>query len=271
MVLWENKTINKEPILSICIASYNHGKELYDKINLLLKIEQNLEIVCSDNASSDETDELLSSVKNNNFHYIKNERNMGLTVNYINALDHAKGKYALFLTDKDSINTKRINDIITLLKNRNFSMGYFVFDSNSNDLKINYFKDQKSCLKMFAYLSKHPSGYFFNNELMKKINIKKYADTTVSGVFPYLSAPKHIDKARGQVFNIGGGIENSLSLLELFTFLEKELNVKMHYTQLAWRLGEKAIKKFLLPILKKQVKHLNGSLLCQKNRVFAKC
>lgn len=57
----------------------------------------------------------------------------------------------------------------------------------------------------------------------------------------YISAPKHIDKAKGQVFNIGGGFNNSLSLLELFEFLEKELNVKLNYTQLPPRESDQKI------------------------------
>ena len=57
----------------------------------------------------------------------------------------------------------------------------------------------------------------------------------------YISAPKHIDKAKGQVFNIGGGFENSLSLLELFSFLEKELNIKLNYTQLPPRESDQKI------------------------------
>ncbi len=47
-------------------------------------------------------------------------------------------------------------------------------------------------------------------------------------------------QAYGQVFNIGGGIENSLSLLELFDMLERKLNIKMIYTNY---LGEKVIRK----------------------------
>lgn len=42
---------------------------------------------------------------------------------------------------------------------------------------------------------------------------------------------KDIDKAYGEVFNIGGGIENSLSLLELFDLLENKLDIEMTYTQ----------------------------------------
>ena len=48
----------------------------------------------------------------------------------------------------------------------------------------------------------------------------------------YLTAANQIDKIKGQVFNIGGGIENSLSLLELFALLENMLDIKLHYTQL---------------------------------------
>jgi len=51
----------------------------------------------------------------------------------------------------------------------------------------------------------------------------------------YVSAFEHIDAARGQAFNIGGGIENSMSLLELLLFLEKRLGIKLNYKHLPWR------------------------------------
>ncbi len=52
---------------------------------------------------------------------------------------------------------------------------------------------------------------------------------------------KDCKEAYGQVFNIGGGIENSLSLLELFAMLEKMLDVKMEYTQLPWRESDQKV------------------------------
>ena len=51
----------------------------------------------------------------------------------------------------------------------------------------------------------------------------------------YISAYEHIDAARGQAFNIGGGIENSMSLLELLLHLEKRLGIKLKYKHLPWR------------------------------------
>ena len=61
---------------------------------------------------------------------------------------------------------------------------------------------------------------------------------------------KDCKDAYGQVFNIGGGIENSLSLLELFAMLEKMLDVKMEYKQLPWRESDQ--KVFVADIKKAQ-------------------
>ena len=51
----------------------------------------------------------------------------------------------------------------------------------------------------------------------------------------YVAAFENIKAARGHAFNIGGGIENSMSLLELLRYLEKRLGVQLNYTHLPWR------------------------------------
>jgi CDP-paratose 2-epimerase len=51
----------------------------------------------------------------------------------------------------------------------------------------------------------------------------------------YLAAYQHIASARGHAFNIGGGMENSTSLLELLAYLERRLDIKLSYTHLPWR------------------------------------
>jgi len=57
----------------------------------------------------------------------------------------------------------------------------------------------------------------------------------------YFKAFEKIDSIKGKVFNIGGGINNSLSLLELFTLLENELNIKMNYKELAFRESDQLV------------------------------
>jgi CDP-paratose 2-epimerase len=51
----------------------------------------------------------------------------------------------------------------------------------------------------------------------------------------YLAAFEHIERGRGEAFNIGGGMENSMSLLELLRYLEERLEVRLNFTRLPWR------------------------------------
>ncbi len=57
----------------------------------------------------------------------------------------------------------------------------------------------------------------------------------------YFKASENIEKAKGQAFNIGGGIENSLSLLDLFALLEENLKIKMSYKQLPFRESDQLV------------------------------
>lgn len=60
----------------------------------------------------------------------------------------------------------------------------------------------------------------------KQVRDVLHADDVVS---LYFAALIEIEKIKGKAFNIGGGIENSLSLLELFSILEDFLFIKMDY------------------------------------------
>lgn len=57
----------------------------------------------------------------------------------------------------------------------------------------------------------------------------------------YFAAHTNIDLAKGQVFNIGGGMANSLSLLELFSLLETITGVELNYTKLPVRESDQQV------------------------------
>lgn len=57
----------------------------------------------------------------------------------------------------------------------------------------------------------------------------------------YELAIKNILKVKGQAFNIGGGPENIISLLELIAFLEKFFNKKIHIKYSDWRPGDQPV------------------------------
>ena len=72
----------------------------------------------------------------------------------------------------------------------------------------------------------------------KQVRDILYADDMIA---LYMKAAEKIDTIRGEAFNIGGGIENSSSLLELFSFLEKELDIKLDYTKLPPRESDQRV------------------------------
>jgi len=57
----------------------------------------------------------------------------------------------------------------------------------------------------------------------------------------YSVAVANIDKVKGQVFNIGGGVANSLSLLELFSLLYEINGIKLDYTKLPVRESDQRV------------------------------
>jgi len=87
---------------------------------------------------------------------------------------------------------------------------------------------------------------------MQALNQKKKPDAvpfTISGdgkqvrdllnvedaVLCYIEAARQIDRIKGEAFNIGGGMSNSCSLLELFELREGMLGIKLRFTKLDWR------------------------------------
>ena len=72
----------------------------------------------------------------------------------------------------------------------------------------------------------------------KQVRDVLYADDMVN---LYLEVVRNINKTRGQVVNIGGGIRNSLSLLELFNILEAELDIKLKYKKIPARESDQKV------------------------------
>jgi len=102
--------------------------------------------------------------------------------------------------------------------------------------------------RQFATFDQGWVGWFCQEALAAKQDPKR-EPFTISGdgkqvrdllfvddaVKAYLAAVERIGSARGLAFNIGGGMENSSSLLELFEHLERRLDMKLNYQRVPWR------------------------------------
>jgi glycosyltransferase involved in cell wall biosynthesis len=94
-----------KPLISIALATYNGEKYLVQQIETLLhQTYLNIEIVVSDDGSTDNTINILESYakKTNNFFVFKNTGLHGIKGNFENALKYCKGTYIAF-ADQDDI------------------------------------------------------------------------------------------------------------------------------------------------------------------------
>lgn len=94
---------NKQPLLSICIPTYNRAEYLEEAIYNIVTDDafcDKVEIIISDNASTDNTKQVGEKFANrySNVHYYRNIENIR-DKNFILALQRAKGKYVRLFND----------------------------------------------------------------------------------------------------------------------------------------------------------------------------
>jgi len=135
------------PVLSICIPTYNRSKWLNKSLeiitNQLGSSNDDIEVIVTDNNSSDKTNEVIIKYLPNN--YIKsyrNNSNIGAINNIKKAIGLSNGRYIWVLGDDDFIVPRFLEKILILL-NKNSDIK-FLFVKNSiwkptdNDLINNF-------------------------------------------------------------------------------------------------------------------------------------
>lgn len=111
--------ITNQPLLSICIATFNRGDFIKETIDSILSQNNELvEIIIVDGASIDQTQKILSKyvTKHNNLYYYREQLNSGVDGDYDKAVTYANGKYCWLMTDDDILMDGAIDYLIGILK-----------------------------------------------------------------------------------------------------------------------------------------------------------
>lgn len=75
--------MTSEPVLSICISTYNRGEKVEALVRNILNISsQEMTVVAVDDHSSDDTAERLSDIQDTRFHFYRNATNQGARGNW---------------------------------------------------------------------------------------------------------------------------------------------------------------------------------------------
>lgn len=208
------------PLLSISIPTYNRAKFLDECLESITsqfttkEILSDVEIVISDNGSSDNTAEIVEKFKKHftNIHYYKNSTNLGFDRNLLNVVEKSSGRYCITLGDDDTLFPDSISFLLTTLKKHN-DVPYFmlncwgydhnmknpvtanpnrILDSDKSYMTLNDFvitiKDYSELVGSFGGISVQ----LFNRE--KWIQFKdfdKYIDTQAVHLFVLLSVYKN--------------------------------------------------------------------------------
>jgi len=97
-----------KPLLTIAIPTYNRGWCLRELLTVLVdqvKDEPRIELIISDNASSDDTPSVLEdfAAQGLRVRYIRNTQNVGPDANFLQCFEQARGKYVWLFSDDDLI------------------------------------------------------------------------------------------------------------------------------------------------------------------------
>lgn len=182
-------------LLSIVIPTFNRCESLrktLDQMANQISPERNsqIELVLSDNASSDETKKVVSEWRSKNkkinFSYFCNKTNLGFDRNCLSGANRASGKFVWFMSDDDSLSGGAIDKVFNALMSHrdvvfafvNYSMMTPGFDEYfpcrfKGDIKV-------SCddliIKTKFYFS-FISSCIFNREILCSIDLTKYLET----------------------------------------------------------------------------------------------
>lgn len=130
-----------KPIISICIPTYNRAACLRQCLESIVKqfkdplARESVEVVISDNASADGTENVIKEFQKefSNISYYKNSENIGVDRNILNVAEKARGEYIWFLGDDDALFPDAIGYMLQELKLHKFKyclVNCLGYDSN---------------------------------------------------------------------------------------------------------------------------------------------
>ncbi|WP_157673367.1 glycosyltransferase family 2 protein [Endozoicomonas ascidiicola] len=125
--------------LSICVPTYNRKDFLVELLDSLVpQLVDSVEIVISDNASTDETEILVNEYCKtyNNISYYRNEKNIGPDLNYLKSVEHAKGDYCWLFGSDDAFKEGSIARLLCEIEKKECDV--YLVDRDECDFHLNF-------------------------------------------------------------------------------------------------------------------------------------
>lgn len=269
-------TTSDLPLLSICIPTYNRSVKLdYFLVALaaaLNGISETVEIIISDNCSTDDTYKVAAAfVKNDpRVQLLRQEENIGAEGNFWFLWGHAAGKYVWIIGDDDLLEVNALLDVLAELKNDPdlLIINYSNWDSDlASQLSCSAypempaaFGDMEAIVKIFGPDLAFISMSVLRHDLVKNITAENYRKLSVTGLsfmFGLYSCMRTSVKIRflptpvirnRQALNVSYNWDRYFvsGMAEVFQALQQE-----GYSSNATRLAKKrVVRRYIFPVFK---------------------
>lgn len=184
-------------LLTIAIPTYNRANDLKLCLSQIVKnlkrMEQFVEIIVSDNHSTDNTYNIVNEYisKGINIKYVKNTENIGPDRNFIQCFNMATGNYVWAMGDDDVILDGYLSKIIELLKKnvygtihlRTYSYQYDFYAERPRQgehFNCMTFDDSREFIKKTGHMLTFSSANIVNKDLVEKdINLDAFDGTNL--------------------------------------------------------------------------------------------
>lgn len=237
---------NQQPLLSLCIPTYNRDKFLNESINRIEKQISELddpniiEFIISDNCSTDTTSKVVEEhiQKGTNIRYIRNDKNLGMDGNFVSCFKKAKGKYIWLLGDDDYLLENGLSIIIDTLQKGDY--GLIHINMSPCKCKKHIYLDYQKFISDISYWITFISANIVNSGFVSKVDFNDYMGTFFTLIPLYLTAANGKSKNaivheqildKGHDFSRNGGynifdvfVTNYISIISEFYTSKKALN-----------------------------------------------
>lgn len=187
---------NSKKILSICIPTYNREKILD---NALCAIEKELstidcneiEIIVSDNCSTDNTEVIVQNFikKGMPIIYNRNSSNLGADGNFVQCFRKATAQYVWVLGDDDFLKEGALSFLLANLRNTDYGLIHLKVSPKGNE-ETQIYKISEKYLSDISYWITFISSNIIATKFVDRVNYEKYMGTHFIQVPFYITAAK---------------------------------------------------------------------------------
>ena len=219
-------------IVTIAIPTYNRAKILQEALEYLLpeciNFKNEIELIISDNGSTDETESVIVNAKQNfkelNIIHNTNKDNQGFSGNFRKCISLSTGKYVWILSDDDFVNKGVISKIVETL-NKEIEIGILFLEflkkvNNKEPFKTNFYNSKELIQKSGNRISLI-SGVIFNKKGVDLLQLEHFKDNELIGLVPVFNTLLQFNKhviLEGNSLKIRYNPSVSFNPLKVFIF-----------------------------------------------------